>query len=60
VLVADRLEIEVAFLTPLDAAAHATRHTIARAAHAALSAHFGWVEEPERAEIDDNGETNGN
>ena len=56
VLVADRLEIEVAFLPPLDAAAHANRHTIARAAHAALSAHFGWVEVPERAEIDDSGD----
>jgi 1-acyl-sn-glycerol-3-phosphate acyltransferase len=60
VLVADRLEIEVAFLAPLDAAAHENRHTIARAAHAALSAHFGWLEVPERAEIDENGTSNDN
>jgi 1-acyl-sn-glycerol-3-phosphate acyltransferase len=59
VLVADRLEIEVAFLTPLDAAAHATRHTIARAAHAALSAHFGWLEVPESADADENDSGNG-
>jgi 1-acyl-sn-glycerol-3-phosphate acyltransferase len=62
VLTADRLEIEIAFLAPLDAAAHANRHTIARAAHAALSEHFGFVEVPERAEADDsngNGSANG-
>lgn len=58
VLVADRMEIEVAILPPLDAAAHANRHTIARAAHAALSAHFGWVEVAARAEIDES--SNGN
>ena len=60
VLVADDLEIEVAFLPALDAAAHENRHTLARAAHAALSAHFGLVEVPERAETDDNGSSDGN
>jgi 1-acyl-sn-glycerol-3-phosphate acyltransferase len=55
ILVADDLEIEVAFLPALAAAAHENRHTLARAAHAALSAHFGFVEVPERAEAADNG-----
>ncbi len=54
-LVADELEIEVAFLPALDASASQNRHALARAAHAALSAHFGLVEVPERAEIPDNG-----
>jgi 1-acyl-sn-glycerol-3-phosphate acyltransferase len=54
VLVADDLEIEVAFLPALEAAAYESRHTLARAAHAALSAHFGLVEVPERAEAPDN------
>jgi 1-acyl-sn-glycerol-3-phosphate acyltransferase len=55
VLVADDLEIEVAFLPALEAAAYENRHTLARAAHAALSAHFGLVDEPERSEASDNG-----
>ncbi len=55
VLVADDLEIEVAFLPALDDAAYENRHTLARAAHAALSAHFGLVDEPERSEAPDNG-----
>ncbi len=55
VLVADDLEIEVTFLPALDAAAYENRHTLARAAHAALSEHFGLVEVPERAEAPDNG-----
>jgi polysaccharide deacetylase 2 family uncharacterized protein YibQ len=54
VLVADALEIEVAFLPALEAAAYENRHTLARAAHAALSAHFGLVEVPGRAEAADN------
>jgi len=45
----------VAFLPALDAAAYESRHTLARAAHAALSEHFGLVEVPERAEAPDNG-----
>jgi 1-acyl-sn-glycerol-3-phosphate acyltransferase len=55
VLVADDLEVEVAFLPALEAAAYENRHTLARAAHAALSAHFRLVEVPERAEAPDNG-----
>jgi 1-acyl-sn-glycerol-3-phosphate acyltransferase len=55
VLVADDLEIEVAFLPELASEAHENRHTLARAAHAALSAHFGLIEVPERAEAPDNG-----
>ena len=55
VLVADDLEIEVAFLPALEAPAHENRHTLARAAHAALSAHFGLVEVPGRAEAPNNG-----
>ena len=55
VLLADDLEVEVAFLPALDAAAYESRHTLARAAHAALSEHFGLVEVPERAEAPDNG-----
>jgi hypothetical protein len=54
-LVADDLEIEVAFLPALDASAYENRHTLARAAHAALSEYFGLVEMPERAEAPDNG-----
>ena len=54
VLVAEDLEIEVAFLPALEAAAYESRHTLARAAHAALSAHFGLLEVPERAEAPDN------
>jgi len=54
VLVADDLEVEVAFLPALEAAAYESRHTLARAAHAALSAHFGLIEVPERAEAPDN------
>jgi 1-acyl-sn-glycerol-3-phosphate acyltransferase len=54
-LVADDLEIEIAFLPALDAAAYENRHTLARAAHAALSVHFGLVEVPEMAEAPDNG-----
>jgi 1-acyl-sn-glycerol-3-phosphate acyltransferase len=53
VLLADDLEIEVAFLPPLDAAALGDRHAIARAAHAALAAHFGLVEDAQRAEAND-------
>jgi 1-acyl-sn-glycerol-3-phosphate acyltransferase len=53
-LVADDLEIEVAFLPALDAAAYENRHTLARAAHSALSAHFGLVEVPGRAEAPNN------
>jgi len=59
VLVADDLEIEVAFLPPLGPAAYGNRHTLARAAHAALSAHFGLIEVPERAEAADDGNGNG-
>ena len=55
VLLADRLEIEVAFLPALPESAHANRHVLARAAHAELSAHFGFVEMPEQAEAADNG-----
>ena len=55
-LVADELEIEVAFLPPLDASASQNRHALARAAHAALSAHFGSGRSPPNdAEIPDNG-----
>jgi 1-acyl-sn-glycerol-3-phosphate acyltransferase len=55
VLAADCLEIEVAFLPALESEAHENRHTLARAAHAALSEHFGLIEVPERAEAPDNG-----
>jgi len=55
VLVAEDLEIEVAILPALETAAYENRHTLARAAHAALSAHFGLIEVPERAEAPDNG-----
>lgn len=55
VLVADDLEIEVAILPALESTAYENRHTLARAAHAALSAHFGLIEVPERAEAPDNG-----
>ena len=47
-LVADELEIEVAFLPPLDASAYQNRHTLARAAHAALAVHFGLREAAEQ------------
>jgi 1-acyl-sn-glycerol-3-phosphate acyltransferase len=57
ILVADDLEIEIAFLPALDAAAYQNRHTLARAAHAALSAHFGLVDESEGEEVPDNGES---
>jgi len=49
-LVADDLEIEVAFLPPLDASAYQNRHTLARAAHAALSVHFGLREAAEQTQ----------
>jgi 1-acyl-sn-glycerol-3-phosphate acyltransferase len=47
-LVADELEIEVAFLPPLDASAYQNRHTLARAAHAAVAVHFGLREAVEQ------------
>ena len=47
-LVADDLEIEVAFLPPLDASAYENRHTLARAAHAAVAVHFGLREAVEQ------------
>jgi len=53
-LVAKDLEIEVAFLPALGTAAYENRHTLARAAHAALSEHFGLIEVPERVEAPDN------
>ena len=49
-LVADDLEIEVAFLPPLDASAYQNRHTLARAAHAALAIHFGLREAAEQTQ----------
>jgi 1-acyl-sn-glycerol-3-phosphate acyltransferase len=56
-LVAKDLEIEMAILPALEASAYENRHTLARAAHAALSEYFGLVEVPERAEAPDNGMT---
>ena len=50
ILLSDQLEIEVAFLPALPASARANRHVLARAAQAALSAHFGFSEAPEAAE----------
>jgi 1-acyl-sn-glycerol-3-phosphate acyltransferase len=55
VLAARDLEVEVAFLPALDAAAHESRHTLARAAHAALAAHFGLADVPAPAEAVDEG-----
>jgi len=50
ILLADDLEIEVAFLPPLDASAYQSRHALARAAQAALSAHFGFTKVENRVE----------
>jgi 1-acyl-sn-glycerol-3-phosphate acyltransferase len=55
VLLADALEVEVAFLPALAPAALTDRHSIARAAHAALAAHFGFAESAGRAEAADDG-----
>lgn len=55
IIIARDLEVEVSILPPLAAADCENRHTIARAAHAALAAHIGQIEDPETAEILDNG-----
>jgi len=49
VLVARRLEIEVALLAPLHSPEHPTRHDLARAVQAELSAHLGVPVSTERA-----------
>lgn len=50
ILLSDQLVIEVAFLPALPALALENRHVLARAAHAALSAHFGFSQQTEPAE----------
>ncbi|HTN49070.1 MAG TPA: lysophospholipid acyltransferase family protein [Burkholderiaceae bacterium] len=50
ILLADQLEVEVAFLPALPVEAHASRHVLARSARAALSEYFGFSDLPERAE----------
>jgi 1-acyl-sn-glycerol-3-phosphate acyltransferase len=55
ILLADGLEIEVAFLPALAPADLTDRHTIARAARAAVSAHFGFSEPAGGAEFTDYG-----
>lgn len=53
-IVARDLEIEVCVLPALSKADCQNRHSIARAAHAALSAHLGLAEDPRRAEAEEN------